>query len=149
MDKIRHCFRRSHQGAVKKYFVFSRAILAVFLLRRVIVQYLCTCLRWILASLVTIATVLPLVNCRVFRIRIYIDRPQPHGSCFQDRSWGLVTLCLCHLNLIKLFIMISQVATGILVLIIMVQSLIIADRIQNSFRNNDFPLNTPSILIGP
>ena len=148
MDKIRHCFRRSHQGAVKKYFVFSRAILAVFLLHRV-VQYLCTCLRWILASLVTIATVLPLVNSRVFRFRIYIDRPQPHRTCFQDRSWGLVSLWLCHLNLIKLIIMISQVATGILVLIIIVQSPITADRIQNSFRNNDFPLNMPSILIGP
>ena len=51
-------------------------------------------------------------------------------NVFQGRSWGMVTLWLCHLNLIKLFIMINQVAAGVFFLIITVQSLIIAGRIQ-------------------
>ena len=46
------------------------------------------------------------------------------------RSWGMVTLWLCHLNLIKLFTINNQVAAGVLVLITAVQSLIIAGRIQ-------------------
>ena len=119
-------FRCSHQDAVKKNFVCSLAVLAVCLLHRVIVQYLCTCLSWRLSSRATVAAVLPLANCWVFRFRIYIVRPQPHRTFFQGRSSGVVTLWFCHLNLIKLFIMIIQVAAGVPVLIITVQSLIIA-----------------------